>query len=204
MKKILLFIFIFVCFYTLNVKASGVMFNPVKSNGKYVLEITQDNKKIDYQDAMKKYGLDNYLTIYIDGENKYFYQGIEIPEEKYLIGKSGEEADKVVLQYQEFGYRVHNSEEIINAIKDIYSSKLFGKYHLIYTIYEKNDFDINYIENEYLKLYATDLNKNMYKYNEYGISHPIRFSPSIDEEIIINHNYVKTTTEEEKIVDKFL
>ena len=91
MKKILLFIFIFVCFYTLNVKASGVMFNPVKSNGKYVLEITQDNKKIDYQDAMKKYGLDNYLTIYIDGENKYFYQGIEIPEEKYLVGKSGEE-----------------------------------------------------------------------------------------------------------------
>ena len=84
MKKIALLILLI--FISSDVYAYS--FDYEKSDGKYVLFITDNNKKISYKNAKDEYNLDDYMIYTINNQDYYFCLGQEISKAEYKDRKS--------------------------------------------------------------------------------------------------------------------
>lgn len=202
MKKIILIILSLFIFSS-NVYASGLSFSFELKDNVLSLVVIEDKKVVSYEYAEEKYNLNRFTKFKYDGRDVYFNYGVECSKNDYIIGAAGEEADNRA-NFEDNSYRVTNTEEFINAVKDIYNKKKYGKYKLVYSKYEYNDFDIEAIKEFYQNNLLTPLDKNMYKFNEYGINYPIRYIPAIDEdETIINYNNLVISDNEYKLLEEF-
>ena len=163
------------------------------------------NQLIDYEVAVNDYGVMRYQTFKYNGRDVYFYNGDEIKESVYLKGKAAEDADLRALKEEEFKViRVHDTNEFIDAVESIYTGKVNGRYKLIYSKYEYEDFSMYKIKRYYKNNILTDIDTNMYKFDEYGILFPTRFIPVIgEEETIINFNNVMISDLELNYVKEF-
>lgn len=173
----------------------------VKDNGNIrELEYIIGDKKISFNEAKNNYNVNDYFNILIDNENLYFFQGREIKEEEYNIGVDNANADERAKNYQEYGIRVHSTEDIISNIDNLYAKRLGGEYHFIYS---KNEYkSINFDEvNKYItNNYFLDKDINVFKYTEYGIFNYPRFLYDHDEyELIVNVSPIISLDEEKKI-----
>ena len=189
MKKFIFMLLIMFSFSSL-VYASSYRYNFKEVDKKLVLEIISDDVVISYDKAKEDFGIKDYLKLKYNGRFVYFNKGIEISELEYLKGNAKEVADdRVKLERDSISIRVHNTDEFIDAVSKIYNDKINGKYKLIYSEYEYDDFNLYKIKRFYEKNLLTDIDTNMYKFSDYGILFPTRFIPVIDkEETIINFN----------------
>ena len=204
MKKIL-FIIMLMFIFTGVVNAEGLSFEFKEVNGKVSLSYYFDNELIDYEVAVNDYGVMRYQTFKYNGRDVYFYNGDEIKESIYLKGKATEDADLRALKEEEFKViRVHDTNEFIDAVESIYTGKVNGRYKLIYSKYEYEDFSMYKIKRYYKNNILTDIDTNMYKFDEYGILFPTRFIPVIgEEETIVNFNNVMISDLELNYVKEF-
>lgn len=203
MKKIYMIILV-LCIICINtVSASSLSFNFVKIDGEYKVEVSYDGEKIPYEEAIEKHDLDEYLEMYYDGANRYFYMGNEVSYDEYNREKSAIDADKIVSENKNY-IRVHNTEEFIDALKKIYQGTKLGQYKLVYSEPEYNSFDLSEIENYYDQNILTNINKNTFKFEEYGLVHPIRFMPTIGKtETVVLYTELMITKAEMEQVEEF-
>lgn len=175
------------------------------SGQSYVLEVTCDDQNIDYNMAVEKYNLEKYMQIYIDGKYHYFYLGNEIDRKSYEKGLDEEKIDKYCSLSNNICVKVSTTDDIINQIDEIYSSKKAAIYYLTYTSLDYANIDFEYIDQYYSQKYLSDTQKNIYKYDEYAYRKPEKFLPNRDESgIIIDTMTILTDDEEILKVDKFL
>lgn len=206
MKKI--FLLVFCCLFMLSgsVFADGVTFNFVGDPGSLTLEVyNSNNENITYDDAVSQYGIDRYLELYYASQNVYFYNGNEISHEEYIVGHASEVADETAEGYQDEGIRVHNTDEVIKAIDDIYTSYKNCLYHLVYSTEECNNIDFEAVENHIADEYLSPIEQNAYKYEEYGIRQPLKYFPNYNEtEMIIDGMTLKITEDENSKLERFV
>lgn len=204
MKKIIYIIILLLLCFSSDVKASNISFSFEKNDGKLYLEVIHQDKTISYDDAIKRFNLESYIKLRYNSRDVYFYKGNEITEKEYIIGNASEDAD-LIAKESEFNIRVKDTNDFINAVKKIYKEKKVGTYSLVYSSYEYDEFDIKKIKKYYEDNILTDLDTNMYKFDEYGIIFPVRYVPVIEEEgTIINFNNVMITDSELLMVEDFM
>lgn len=202
MKKILLSILVSLLFVNV-VYADGVSFSFKEKDDKFYLEVNVGDEVISYEEAIEKHDLAPYLELFYDDRTIYFYYGEEVSKEEYDKGKAVFDADERANE-SDFNKRVHNTDEFIDTVKDIYESKKIGMYVLVYTEYEYREFDLTKITDFYNNELLTDINTNMYKFDDYGIYFPLRFMPIIGtNETQIMFNNLVITDEEMKEVQEF-
>lgn len=178
----------------------------VEENGKYKLNILDDNDNIlDYNKVVEEDDNYTYFTIYHNHKDLYFYLGNEITKEEYISGYDSFNADKLALQYGESAIRVHNTDEVINNIKDIYDKRLEGKYYLVYSDSEYKNINWKEVEKFYSDNYLTTKSKNLYRYEEYGIYAPSLTNIKPNDNVLEIETFgLKITYKEEKLVEEFL
>lgn len=188
--------------FYMKVDAADLNISYQMNGDKYELIFKEDDKVINYDDANKNYHLGDYFVYSIEGMDHYFYKGSEISFEEYNSGKKIEEKKAVCNNEDIYCIDIANREELESKVDEIFTSGKVGEYHLLYSS-DKLDMA------DYLKTfrdkYMSPLNKNYYKYGEYGLRQPLKLEPYYDEnELIINNMTIKTNAEEESKVDKFL
>lgn len=172
---------------------------------KYELIIKNDDQIVSYEDAIEKYNIDEYIKINIDGIYHYFYLGEEISGDKYEKEVEMYEITKECEKVNAKCLRVESTEDLINNVEKIYSSKELNIYHLLYSSDTYKDIDFEYFSKFYEEKIVGDYHKNMYKYDEYYFRSLEKSMPYYDENrVIINNFKIKTTDEEIDKVDKFL
>lgn len=202
MKKLLSILISCLILSIINVYALGVSFEFKESNGKINLIVKDEDKTLTYDEAINKYKIDEYLKLTIKNKTCYFYKGEEITEDEYEKGYIIENARKYASTYLSYGKYITSTDEMIRYIKNIYTGKLLGEYHLVYSKYSKIDFNkvTKYIKDNYI----SEIDKNMYTYLEYETYHPMKFIPIYDEnEMIISSYNLKITNEEKQNVEDF-
>lgn len=89
-------------------------------------------------------------------------------------------ANERVKSYNEYGIRVHNDKEVMNAIDDIVNNFKIGEYHLVFS--ENDSINVNNIHNYIKGKYAVVNNKqNYYNYKLKGNIDPLRFYTFLDD-----------------------
>ena len=196
MKKIIYALVLILLCFAVDVNASSLSFSFEKKGDNLLLEVIYEDKVISYDDAITRFNLEKYIQLRYNNEDVYFYMGKEISENEYNVGNAEEVADNEA-EKSDFNIRVKDTKDFINAVKKIYDKKKVGIYSLIYTKYEYEKFDIDKIKRYYEDNILTDLDVNMYKFDDYGILFPTRYVPIIEEEgTIINFTNVMITDEE--------
>ncbi len=188
------------------VKADGLNIEYALMDGKYHLNLTtNEGKNLTYDEALNKGLIEETIELYIDNRSVYFIKGLEVSKEEYQEKYANNEADKLASSYGEYGLRVHNAEEIINAIKNIYDNRLSNEYHLVYSTLERERINFETINTFLKENYMSDIEQNAYRYVEYGIRQPIKYLPIYNSsEVVINGGISKISESEEKIVNQFL
>lgn len=203
MKKIIFLIFTLILFVGYDVYAYD--FDYKKVNDKYVLSIIDNNVEISYEEAISKYGINEYMIYTINDTDYYFYLGNQISYDDYF-----EEMEKRELQLscESIGTSciiVNSTDEVIDTIKSLYDNKIAGIYYLFYTSYDYKNIDFDKVNEFYQKEYISDIDKNMYKYDEYYLYRPEKFLLEYDEnKLTIDLNIIKTNEEEINKVNTFL
>lgn len=201
MKKIALLILLI--FISSDVYAYS--FDYEKSDGKYVLFITDNNKKISYKNAKDEYNLDDYMIYTINNQDYYFYLGQEISKAEYNEAMEEKEIDDKCTYIGANCFRVKTTEDIIKAFEKVYSLNVSDIYYLMYTSYDYEKIDFASIKNIYRDKYMTDEAKNMYIYKEYAYTNPLRLMFEYDKNVLtIDRMNIKTNKEETAKVDAFL
>lgn len=205
MKK-LIFILLISFLFIPSVMASGLTFSFEESLNGVKLIVLEDGKVISYDYAEEKYNLNRYTKFKYNSKDVYFESGSEISEDEYLVGYEAEKADnRAELDEDGISIRVHDTNEFIDAVESIYNGKKNGKYKLVYSKYEYEEFNINKINRYYKNNILTDLDTNMYEFRDYGILFPTRYVPVIgEEETVINFNNVMISDDEIKSVELFM
>lgn len=166
------------------------------------------NEEISAEEAISKYNYEQYEKINYQGKLYYFNFNKEISKTEYLIGSARIKADKRALEYGNSAYRVHNTDEVIKGINNIYQNNRTGTFTFVFSKYEEEKFDWNKIKNYYLTNYGLKTPyQNVYSYNIKGKFEPERFSPHWDESPIKEKFELSTSTRmpknEEMIVNSF-
>lgn len=205
MKKLILILLLSFLFIP-NVMASGLTFSFEDTLNGVNLIVLEDGKVVTYDYAEEKYNLNRYTKFKYNSKDVYFESGREISEDEYLIGYEEEKADnRAELDEDGISIRVHDTNEFIDAIESIYNNKKNGKYKLVYSKYEYEEFNLNKINRYYKNNILTDLDTNMYEFDDYGILFPTRYVPVIgEEETVINFNNVMISDDELKSVELFM
>lgn len=204
MKKIIIIV-LSLFFLMGGVFADDLRIDYRTTDGMYELVFSENGNVLSYDEASKKYNFGRYFEFMINGENYFFLDGKQIAENEYNLGKKIEDKKSVCDKELTYCFDVATQEDLYGKIEEIYTSRVIGEYHLFYTdsVYKKINF--SEIDSHYKSKYMTDLQKNAYKYEEYGLIQPIKSLPYHDEnEMIISTLTTKITKNEEKIVDEFL
>lgn len=206
MKKLLILASIFLICIPIIVKGDGLDIVLSNDGNSYYLLVSDNGVEYSYTEAVSLFGIDKYMMYYVGDETLYFYNGSQISENEYLIGSSEEEANALCEEYADYCIRVTNTDEIINALMEIRNKRESEVYHLVYSSYDyNNNIDINYVNYYISENYITDINKNMYKYEEYAYYGIMRSMPYFNEnEIKVDFFDVKITLEEEYVLNDFL
>lgn len=180
--------------------ADGLQIGVTNNNGVYQLDYRNSDKKISFSEAKSKYNASDYFNLLIDNKMLYFYQGNEISEEEYNTGIDNDNTDERVKSYGEYGLRVHSTEDIISTIDELYSKRLNGEYHLVYSQEEYKTIDFEKINNYVTNHYFINKNTNIFKYSEYGIFIYPRFPFDYNEyDMIVSVSPIISLAEEEKL-----
>ena len=202
MKMFIVFVFSLFLFSS-DVFADGVTFEFKENKNKYDLVVLYDGDVITYDDAYYKYDVDRYMMFNYRGKELYYDYGKPCSYDTYYKGSSREDADKRC-DNEKNCVRVTNTKEFIKELDKIYKSEIVGVYKFIYSELEYSNFNIDEIEKFYEKNILTDINKNVYKFNEYGYKFPVRFIPLINEtETIVDFNTLMMTKNEINKLDEF-
>lgn len=205
MKKILIIFTLLFIIPIISVKADNLMITYSNDGENYILVFEDEKGKLDYNEVKILYGIDDYFEFLIDGNTHYFYKGEEISASEYNSGKKLEEKRTVCNDSNIFCIDINSQDELINKIDEIFTSRKIGEYHLLYSDDTYSNINFTQVNKYFQDNYMTELKKNAYKYNEYGIMLPIKFLPYHDEnEMIISTMTIKITPKEEAIVDEFL
>ncbi len=201
MKKIcLILVFLLIISIPNLALASDVQIKVIGNDNEKKLEYIVGGEKINFDEAKSKYGVNDYYRVLTSEGEFYFYKGNQINENEYVLGLDNLEADKRTSLYEKNGIRVHNTEDIINNINNLYLKRMSGEFHLIYSHNEYLMIDFNQINNFVSDNYLIDKNQNIFKYREHGIFNYPRFLYNYDEyEMIVNVSPIISLKEEERI-----
>lgn len=206
MKRLFSLFVALLVLFSVNVYADGITMDiKIKDSKHYLIVYKNDNEAIEYLDAVKEFGLEEYLEMYHGKQYLYFYRGKEITKKEYIRGHASELADKRCSKFHEYGRRVKTTDEVIRTIDEIINNNRVGEYHLVYSEIEYKDIEFKKVMKYFEDRYIVPFEKNLYKYQEYGLKQPIKHYPVYsNEEMIVDMNGIKTDKEEEKKVDEFL
>lgn len=203
MKKVIL-LFVSFFLFSINVFAVNLDFKVVEGLNEYELEITLENgKTITWQDAKRRYKVDDLIVLKHKNEYVHFYQGNHILDQELISLNLKRDISKEIAKYSPMGIKVTNTADIINVISDIYDTYKSQKYYLFYDEKDLANIDFAYLEKFLRHTYINPINQNYYKYTEYSNYKPLKFMPLYnDYMMIIDATSLKTNKEELEKVKK--